>query len=40
MSIRSIISDAKKTAQSDFAPPKKEAPFKNTPQWESGLVSI
>ena len=42
--IRSIISDAKKTGQFDFAENPKsrkmEAPFENKPQWEAGLVSL
>ena len=42
--IRSIMPDAKKTQQSDFAEnpkfKKMEAPFENRPQVKSGLVSI
>ena len=41
MCISSIISDAKKTGQSNFAKHTKlEALFKNMPQWGSGLKSI
>ena len=42
--IMSIISDAKKTGQFEFAENPKsrkmEAPFENKPQWEGGLVSL